>query len=206
MCQHLPHQMINLGFCNMAVPPGTHICQIFSSDDERDDSLDRFLVSGLKNHEAAACFSNELDRTRFGALLSSSGLNLADSEKAGALTLRRADDIYFSNNIFDPDLLIDIVTRYYRTSMEAGFGAARVIGEMLPAISHIAGGERLLEYESRITLTLRDYPVTAVCQYDARLFDGATIMKVLKVHPMMIVRGHVVHNPFHISPEDFLGL
>ncbi len=41
----------------------------------------------------------------------------------------------------------------------------------------------------------------AHCQYDARRFDGATLFDVLKVHPMMIIRGQVVRNPFTSSPR-----
>jgi len=75
---------------------------------------------------------------------------------------------------------------------------------MIPEIETIAGGERLLEYESRVTLLLREKPVTAVCQYNANRFDGATIMDVLKVHPQMIVRDAIIYNPFFISPEEYL--
>jgi hypothetical protein len=62
----------------------------------------------------------------------------------------------------------------------------------------------------RILSVLRKYhedsvaPVTAVCQYDARSFDGAVIMDILKVHPLMVIRGSVIHNPFFIKPEEFL--
>ena len=30
-------------------------------------------------------------------------------------------------------------------------------------------------------------------------------MDVLSVHPMMIVRGQIVKNPFYIEPEEFLS-
>ena len=76
---------------------------------------------------------------------------------------------------------------------------------MSPEVQNVEGGNRLLEYESRVSLLLREHPVTAVCQYDARCFSGAMIMDILKVHPMMVVRGSVVHNPFFIPPEEFLS-
>ena len=89
--------------------------------------------------------------------------------------------------------------------MEMGFPAARVIGEMIPEVQIVPGGERLLEYESRVTMMLREEPVTSVCQYNANVFDGATIMEILKVHPQMIVNGNVVNNPFYIKPEKYLN-
>jgi hypothetical protein len=42
-------------------------------------------------------------------------------------------------------------------------------------------------------------PVTAICQYDTRLFDGETLYRLLTVHPMMIVRGRVVRNPYYTA-------
>jgi hypothetical protein len=77
---------------------------------------------------------------------------------------------------------------------------------MTPEVEHVPGGDRLLEYESRVSLMVREKPVTAVCQYDANQFSGAAIMNILKVHPKMIVNGIVVHNPFFIEPEQFLKL
>jgi hypothetical protein len=62
----------------------------------------------------------------------------------------------------------------------------------------------LLRYEARLNTILQEHPLTTVCQYDARRFDGALIMDMLSVHPMMIVRGQLVKNPAYISPEIFL--
>ena len=98
-----------------------------------------------------------------------------------------------------------MLKQYHEVSEVQGYTAARVIGEMLPEVQDMPGGDRLLEYESRVSQLLETHPVTAVCQYDARQFDGATIMDILKVHPWMVVRGSVVHNPFHIPPEEYLS-
>ena len=66
------------------------------------------------------------------------------------------------------------------------------------------GSDRLMEYEALVNNVLKTHPITAVCQYDANRFSGATIVDVLKVHPMMIVRGQIVRNPYYMKPEDFL--
>ena len=44
-----------------------------------------------------------------------------------------------------------------------------------------------------------------MCQYDARLFDGATLFKVLQIHPFMVAQGQVVRNPYYLRPEEFLS-
>jgi hypothetical protein len=73
------------------------------------------------------------------------------------------------------------------------------------ALKNMPGSDRLMEYESLVNRVVVTHPVTAVCQYDANRFDGATILKCLEVHPYMIVHGLVVHNPYYITPEEYFG-
>ncbi len=63
----------------------------------------------------------------------------------------------------------------------------------------------MIEYEAQLNTVVAKYPCTALCQYDARRFDGATLFHVLSVHPAMVVQGQVVRNPYYIPPEKFLG-
>ncbi len=197
--------MVSLGFTADPVPAGTHICQIYTEDDDRNDSLLQFILSGLQSGERAACFSEKIDDQTLDTFLMENQMSYAQLCQSGALTLSGTGDVYFQDNRFDPDRMLELLSRYYRESMASGYSAARVIGEMTPEVQQIAGGERLLEYESRVSLLLEECPVTAVCQYDARAFDGATIMDILKVHPLMVVHGAVMHNPFFIPPETFLS-
>ena len=197
--------MIHLGFTEKRFPVGTHICQIYSTDEERENSLQQFLLSGLRDGECTACFSESLDEAEFGALLGESGISLEEKKHAKAFSLAGTSEVYFQDGRFDPDRMLGLLRDFHETAVAAGFPAARVIGEMTAEIGTIEGGSRLLEYESRVSQLLRRHPVTSVCQYDAREFDGATIMDVLKVHPLMVVRGSVVMNPFYIPPEQFLA-
>jgi len=196
---------IDLGFAEERFPAGVHICQIFSDDDERQDSLLKFVLSGLQAGERTSCFSDKASESSVAEFLGRHGVSCAEVRGSGAFTLAGTREIYFQNDRFDPERMLRVLTQYHEDSVRQGYPAARVIGEMTPEVQHLPGGSRLLEYESQVSLLLREHPVTAVCQYDARAFDGATIMDVLKVHPMMVIRGSVVHNPFFIPPEIFLA-
>ncbi len=199
------HHTSSLGFTSQQFPPGVHICQIFSSDDERQESLLKFILSGLQAKERTTCFSDKATEKAVGEFLGNYGISVKEARDSGAFTLAETRDIYFKDGRFDPERMLGVLSQYYDDSVAQGYPAARVIGEMTPTIQHIDGGSRLMEYESKVSLLLRDRPVTAVCQYDARSFDGAVILDVLKVHPLMVVRGSVVHNPFFIKPEEFLS-
>ncbi|MFZ6031027.1 MAG: MEDS domain-containing protein [Chloroflexota bacterium] len=199
------YSTISLGFTDQEFPAGVHVCQIFESDRERDESLKRFLLSGLQAGECTSCYAENVDQAALGAFFGRYGVSIDEARESGALTLAGTRGVYFQDNRFEPERMLTMLRQYYLDAVQQGYPAARVIGEMLPDVQHISGGERLLEYEARVSLLLREYPITAVCQYDARKFDGATIMDILKVHPLMVVRGSVVRNPFFISPEEYLS-
>jgi len=196
---------ISLGFAPQEFPPGVHICQIFNDDVEREETLLSFLLSGLQSGERATCYSEKTPENVVAGFLGAHGISCSDARNSGALTLAGTREAYFQNDHFDPDRMLRLLRAYYVDSIKEGYPAARVIGEMTSEIQRVPGGTRLLEYESRISLLLQDHPITAVCQYDARSFEGAMIMDILTVHPMMVVRGSVVHNPFFIPPREFLS-
>jgi hypothetical protein len=199
-----PHT-ISLGFTAQQFSPGVHICQIYSNDDEREDSLLKFILSGLQSHERTACFSDKAVEPDLVEFLGEYGISCQEAKDSGMLTLAGTHGIYFHEGRFDPERMLSRLTSYYEDAVTHGYPAARVIGEMTPEVQHVPGGERLLEYESRVSLLLRDHPITSVCQYDAHAFDGAVVMDILKVHPLMVIRGSVIHNPFYIQPEEYLG-
>jgi hypothetical protein len=195
---------ISLGFTSQQFEQGVHVCQIFSDDVERHNALVNYIISGIKTGEKTACFTEKETEVTLSEFFKQNGISYKEVEGSGDFTLSKTGEVYFEDNKFDPDRMLGLLKQFYENSVNNKNEGARVIGEMVPEIEHIEGGSRLMEYESKVSLLLKRYPITAVCQYDARAFDGATIMDILKVHPYMIVRGSVVHNPFYITPEEFL--
>ncbi len=202
MCQG--HPKVDLGFTEVRLPAGTHICQIYSEDEDRDESLLQFLLAGLKSSEFCACFSENIGAEKVRDRFSREGISLDEVTESGALILSPTDEVYFKDNRFDPDRMLAQIEDCYVGARASGYPGVRIIGEMSPTIDQVPGGSRLIEYESRVNLILREHPITAICQYNANEFDGATIMDVLKVHPMMIVRGNVVMNPYFVAPSESL--
>ena len=194
--------IVDLGFVTARVPRGAHICQIYSDREERDNALLRFVARGLLAKEATACFSDNIGEAALRSWLQQAGLSLDEELSTGRFVKSGAESVYFQDNRFDPDRMLGLLVQFHQDSVTEQRAGARIIGEMSPAIGRIDGGSRLFEYEGRVNQVLRERPVTAVCQYDARSFDGATIMDVLAVHPMMFVHGSVIQNPFYVPAEE----
>lgn len=198
------NKKIKLGFTEQEFEPGIHICQIYNDEDERRDAIVNYIISGINSGEKTKCFTEKETASSLTSYLKQKGIEMKQVEKTGSFSLQKTADVYIKDNEFKPDRMLDLLRDFYKSSEAEKRNGARVIGEMTPEIESIKGGSRLMEYESKVSMLLKEVPVNAVCQYNAREFSGETIMNILKVHPYMIIRKEVVSNPFYITPEEYL--
>ncbi|MCF7807108.1 MAG: MEDS domain-containing protein [Candidatus Marinimicrobia bacterium] len=199
------HQLVPLGIVNEQVPPGTHICQLYSDHEEQDKALLDYLVSGINGDERIACFSDRLNDDLIEKRFLAENISYADCRAKGILNLAGIRETYLKENVFDIERSIGELKAFYQETQELGFPFARIIGEMTADIMQAVGGDRLLEYESKVTMLLEKHPMLTVCQYNINSLDGATLMNILSVHPKTIVNGSILNNPFHIPPETYLA-
>jgi len=194
---------VSLGFSDEYFDEGHHIIYVYNDDHERKQTLARFLEQGFAEHEKLLYLVNDISPDEMRVELKELGVDIDSMQHDFDLTGPHNE--YCPNNYFSPSFMLDIVGRYYDHAIQEGYSGARGAGEMSWALDEgRASVPDLLEYEARLNSVLETHPLTTVCQYDARRFDGALIMDMLSVHPMMIVRGQLVKNPFYIEPAVFL--
>ncbi len=201
---HDVHKEVQMGFTDESFPAGTHMCLIYADDLERRELISRFLESGLAAGEKVGYFADTRSPEKARTWLLNAGVQSPHDDKAGQLTFAVAEQVYCPQGKFIPDEMLATLQDFYQQAIDEGFSGARVSGEMSWALRGIPGSDRLIEYEARINEVVPDYPITPICQYNASLFDGATILNVLKVHPMMIVHGQIIRNPYYMKPREFL--
>jgi len=198
-------RFVSMGFTDEQFPAATHMCYIYKNDQERKELISMYLAQGLKNHEKLGYFVDLISPEDMREELRALGLDLPYAMDERDFMISPALDIYCSNGKFVPEHTLEKLRAMYDTSINEGYAGARISGEMTWALRDgVQGTERLMEYEALVNNVLVDYPLTAICQYDARRFDGSTLFDVLNVHPMMIIRGQVVRNPYYVQPEVFL--
>jgi len=194
-------RMMSMGFTDEKFPAGTHMCLIYDDDEVRRKLIAKYLDAGLREREKVAYFADTISVDEVRDWLNGMGVKLP---KDNRLTIASAEKTYCPHGKFVPDDMLDGLGAFHQGSVDEGYTGARVSGEMSWALRGIPGSERLVEYENLLNMIFEKYPIAAICQYDARRFSGAIILDVLKVHPMMIVDGHIVKNPYYIRPEEFL--
>ncbi|MCU1500226.1 MAG: hypothetical protein JWM47_4179 [Acidimicrobiales bacterium] len=199
---HTPLRQIPLGFTSELYPEGTHICYLYSDEEERKRFMSLYVSSGIDEREAVTYVAD-------------AGVELLDHAIEGlgiAPPLRQQEQFmvttamktYFPDGRFVPEDMLEHIRTMY-ASVPADCAGARATAEMTWALHDIPGAERIIEYEARINEVLKTHPITTLCQYDTRKFSGGMIYELLNVHPIMIVHGQIMRNPFYVAPVPNSG-
>jgi len=186
-------------------PESCHVCLIYESEEQRQKIISEYTAEGLRHGELVRYFTDETTPETVRSWLLDLGVELSEAEKTGSFAISKAENAYCPEGKFEPRKMIDRSVTRYGQAKEAGYTGSRACGEMTWALKDIPGSDHLLEYEALLNTVTSTFPHTGMCQYDARLFDGATLFKILQVHPYMIAHGQVVRNPFYLRPEELLS-
>ncbi len=194
-------QEIDLGFTKEHLPESSHICLIYDNEAQRQKIVSEYLAAGLRQEEVVRYITDVTAPEQVCAWLLELGVELPEG---GPFSIFKAESFYCANGRFEPQELIAGMLPRYDQYKKAGYRGVRSSGEMSWTLKGLPGSDRWLEYETLLNTVGGTFPHTGMCQYDARLFDGATLFKVLQIHPYMIAQGQIVRNPFYMRPEEFL--
>lgn len=196
-------RQIPLGFTRETVEEGQHICYLYNDDFERRRVMAKYLESGLLEGEKVLYMVDDMTPHEMYGVLDD--LDVDVRSKKNHFIISEAAPAYCPTGVFGADEMLDVIRDFYMNAMADGHTGARATGEMSWClVEGRAAPEELMAYEAKLNHLLMGHPCTACCQYDTRRFDGETLMDVLSVHPVMIVRGQLVKNPFYVAPEIFL--
>lgn len=193
-----------LGFAVGDFPESAHICLIFDSEEQRQRIVSEYLQAGLRRGEMVRYFADTASPDDVRSWLIKMGVELPEAREGSPFAVVAAESFYAPDGKFDPQQSINRMLPRLDATAKAGFSGSRVSGEMSWALRGLPGSDRLLEYESLLTAVSHPFPHAGMCQYDARRFDGATLFKVLQVHPYMVAQGQIVRNPFYLKPQEVL--
>lgn len=198
-------QEMDMGFTQEILPDCHHVCLIYDNEEQRRKIVSKYLAAGLKQGEFVGYFADTTPREDVLAWLSETGVDSLKAVDDGAFGVVKAGDAYCPSGRFVPQDVLDRVTARYTLLKQSNYTGSRIAGEMTWALRRdILDTDRLLEYEVGLNMITDPFPHIGMCQYDTRLFDGATLFKILQVHPYMIAQGKIVRNPYYIQPEEFL--
>jgi hypothetical protein len=200
-----PKRQIHLGFTPDPFPEGTHICHLYNDDDLLRRFLHAYITSGITEGELVEHLPDVTTSEDLERVVAELGIRQFVEQGPGKLVMQPVLEWCCRDGQFDPDRHLEHIGGVYRRSQACGYAGARIAAEMTWALRGMPGSERLVEFEARLNNLVKDVPITIHCYYDTRKFDGKTLFEVLNVHPIIVLQGQVMRNPFYVSPEQFFA-
>src|SRR5690606_22211601 len=165
------HRQVHLGFTEEQFPTATHMCYIFSDENERRRIISEFMTRGANDGERIGYFADQISADELCNCLREQGIDTAALTASSQLVVDRADEVYCPDQCFCAQRMLETLRTNYLQARDAGFTGFRASGEMDWALAGESDRlHELLRYESQVNEVLRAHPITAICQYDARKF------------------------------------
>src|SRR5205085_4219085 len=84
------------------------------------------------------------------------------------------------------------------------FEFGRSVGNMSWALDTKTEAHELVRYESELNRFLPHYRQVMLCLYDLDQFNGEVLIGILETHPLVLLAGMVMDNPYYIEPDQIL--
>jgi len=166
---------VNVG--GLPIPVPGHLATFYSSDAGRIRLTVPFLVDGLRSNQP--CFlvaTDEVLKVYMDALKNQDDIDFKRAADSGRFTAIRFDGA-------SVDKAVAFWEGKFSDTLSHGPSIIRHVGEMATVRRMFPSEDEMLRFEQAYDVMCRRYPVAAICQYDAREFDGLGMLRVLKAHP-----------------------
>jgi hypothetical protein len=181
-----------------------HVCAFFNNADEEYRVLLPFVTDGFECGDRAVHVVNPNQRDNHLQRLAGAGIDWSAAERSGQLEVRTNTETYLHDGRFDQDRMLGVFEGLAGDAPRRGFLLSRIVCHMDWAADGQSYGDDLVEFESRVNDVWRRHDDAVICTYDLAKFGGATVVDIMRTHPMIIVGGILQQNPFFVPPEEFL--
>jgi len=181
-----------------------HACAFFHSADEEYRALLPFIKEGFDcGHRSFHIVDPEL-RQDHRQRLASAGIDVEDAERAGRFELRAWADAYLRGGRFEQDRMLALLQEVLDAGRKQGYAMTRLVAHMEWATGESPGVEDLVEYETRINQMWPRHEDAVICVYDLARFRADIVMDIMRTHPVVLIGGMLLENPFFVPPDEFL--
>lgn len=192
-------------FAGSQLGESRHVCAFFHNAEEEYRVLLPFIKEGFECGDKAIHIVSPHRRSGHLKRLADAGIDPTAAEQCGQLELRTSTETYLRDGRFDQDRMLEAFGQLAGGDAVGRFPLSRIVCQMDWAVegrSHVA---EIIEFESRINDLWRRHDDAVICVYDLTKFGGATVIDIMRTHPMIVIGGSLQQNPFFVPPEEFLS-
>jgi DcmR-like sensory protein len=181
-----------------------HVCAFFNSHDEEYRVLLPFIKDGFERGDRAVHVVDGARCADHVRRLEAAGIDSTAFRRTGQLELRSDAETYLRNGRFDTDRMIEEFEQLASGNATGAFPLKRIVCHMDWAGEDPAHLDALVEFESRVNDVWARHDDAVICVYDLSKFGGATVLDMVRTHPLVIIGGILQQNPFFVPPDEFL--
>jgi hypothetical protein len=183
---------------SLGVAPGDHVCAFYSGNrNVLDDIVVDYVTKGLEAGNKVFAMVDEPSAVQSRVLPQL----IARDDMLHVLT---EDEAYMPDGRFSKDTFIRNMQAMVLDAFAHGYDSFRACGDESFLIRHGVDLSEWFAAEAELNSLVPDYPHFFFCLYDLDLFDGGTILRVLRTHPRVYVNGILISNP-HYQAEQLPG-
>ncbi len=189
------------------IPPGSHICQLYSKVTEIPGVTARLLRVGLTLSEKCMFAAAPAQIKELRDELTKLQLNVDEYMGSGQLVLHEERELFLANGKrFDPYFLLSSHQTFIAQALREGWQAVRISIDMTWLSRDIAAPEQILKYEaaSDAVFTFQNAPIIALMHYDHSKLLPSLVVEMIKLHPISVVGKYIKRNPSYLNSEQYM--
>ena len=163
-----------------------------------------FIKDGFDRGDRAVHVVSPARRADHVRRLEGAGIDPTTAQRTGQLELRSDADTYLRDGRFDVEQMLDAFEHFANGSGRQAFPLNRIVCHMEWALGDRSHLDSLVEFESRVNEVWARHDDAVICVYDLSKFGGATVLDMVRTHPLVIIGGILHQNPFFVPPDEFL--
>ena len=189
------------------IPPGSHICQLYSKVTEIPGVTARLLRVGLSLSEKCLFAAAPVQVNELREELQKLQVDVTGLIATGQLVLYEEPEFFLVNGKrFDPYFLLSSHQTFIAQALREGWQAVRISIDMSWLTKNVATPEQILKYEaaSDAVFTFQNAPIIALIHYDYSKLLPSVVVEMLKLHPISVVGKYIRRNPYYLNSEQYM--
>jgi MEDS: MEthanogen/methylotroph, DcmR Sensory domain len=181
-----------------------HVCAFFNTRDEEYRVLLPFITDGFECGDKAIHVVSPKQRSDHLQRLSAVGIDPTAAQQGGQFDIWSTHETFLPDGRFDQDRMLEALGQLTSGTAKGRFPVSRIVSHMDWAAEGPSHVDDLVEFESRVNDLWRRHDDAVICVYDLAQFRAATVIDIMRTHPMIIIGGILQQNPFFVPPNEFL--
>ena len=189
------------------IPPGSHICQLYSKVTEIPSVTAHLMKRGLVVSEKCLFAAAPAQVKEFREALHKLQADVDALTESGQLVLYEDREPFLAGGKrFDPYFLLSSHQTFIAQALREGWQAVRISIDMTWLAKDIATPEQVLKYEaaSDAVFTFQNAPIIALMHYDHSKLVPNLVVEMLKLHPISVVGKYIKRNPYYLNSEQYM--